>query len=188
MCATYHLTTKEPILIFRGERGYTPIKDPSSFDAEEFNKSEGITENQVRAMLHGSMFGWETPGADPDFYEASGLTKRQELELDIKNIIESYGQEAPLLMVKSICEFITGRFYDLDKAIANPWYIDDVKSIREDLSDEQAMQVLENAYLNYDAEIGINWEVLKSLANELFPDPELQTIFVYPTKPSASDD
>jgi hypothetical protein len=70
MCATYHPTSKEPILVFRGESGYTPLKDPDSFNVEEFNKSENISENQVKAMLHGSMFGWNT------------LSKQQSLSLN----------------------------------------------------------------------------------------------------------
>lgn len=175
MCATYHPTTKEPILIFRGESGFTPLKEPNDFNVEDFNKSENITGNQVRAMLHGSMFGWDTPPADPDFYGTSSLSKRQALELDLKKIIESYGQAAPPLMIKSLCEFISGRFYDLDKAIAIPWCTEDVKAIREDLNDEQAFIVLEDAYYNHDENTGINWEVLMSFANELFPKPEVKS-------------
>jgi hypothetical protein len=48
------------------------------------------------------------------------------------------------------------------------WCIEDVKEVAPDLTDEQCRQVL---YLacerRHDAEIGVNWDVLKSWANEV---------------------
>jgi hypothetical protein len=51
------------ILIKRGKRGYCLRWE--AYDGERFNKHHGITDAQVGAMLTGSMFGFDCPGADP---------------------------------------------------------------------------------------------------------------------------
>ena len=53
--------------------------------------------------------------------------------------------------------------------IAIFWHIDDVKSVRPDLSDEQCLQVLHRCENKHDAEIGINWLVIEMHADYLFP-------------------
>ncbi|MBO3462859.1 hypothetical protein G4P69_30130 [Aetokthonos hydrillicola CCALA 1050] len=61
------------------------------------------------------------------------------------------------------------QFHDPDRAIANPWCIEDVKLVREELTDVQAYEVLQEVIFNYDAVIGINWDVIASETEELFP-------------------
>jgi hypothetical protein len=56
-----------------------------------------------------------------------------------------------------------------DKSISVKWSTDDVKSIRPDLSDEQCYMVLIHAKNKHNAEIGINWFVLKNIADDLYP-------------------
>lgn len=56
--------------------------------------------------------------------------------------------------------------------IAVVWGIEDVREVRPDLSKEQCWQVLEACKHQHDANIGINWEVLRSQAHLLFgPEP-----------------
>ena len=55
------------------------------------------------------------------------------------------------------------------KAVAGTWHIEDVKSVRPDLFDDQCMQVLEECCKEHDADIGINWTVIEAHADELFP-------------------
>ena len=55
----------------RGVIGYWHVrKFKTTKEAQEFanarNREAGITEAQAEAMLNGSMFGFEVPGADPD--------------------------------------------------------------------------------------------------------------------------
>ena len=38
-------------------------------DLDRFNRNKGITPEQAEAMLIGSLFGWEVPGADPDIWK-----------------------------------------------------------------------------------------------------------------------
>jgi hypothetical protein len=53
--------------------------------------------------------------------------------------------------------------------VASLWHIEDVKEVRPDVTDAQAMQVLEHCINKHDAEIGINWLVLETVADLLFP-------------------
>jgi len=57
-----------------------------------------------------------------------------------------------------------GKYY-----LADEWHIEDVQSVRPDLTDDQASDVLEAVADNHDANYGINWEVLEIWANDLFP-------------------
>ena len=66
-CAARSPTSGKPILITAGEIGFRPIF-PDDFDVEAFNRESGVTPAQVEAMLVGSMFGFDAPGADPDNY------------------------------------------------------------------------------------------------------------------------
>lgn len=65
-CYARHPSTNDPILITAGERGYHWA--PPTLDVDAANTRHGITPAQVEAMLVGSMFGWEVPGANPDMY------------------------------------------------------------------------------------------------------------------------
>lgn len=61
-----HPTTGTTILIRRGERGYFVLA--TRLTADELNQAFGVTAAQSMAMLAGSLFGWECPGADPATY------------------------------------------------------------------------------------------------------------------------
>jgi hypothetical protein len=41
------------------------------------------------------------------------------------------------------------------------WHISDVQDVREDLTDDEARRVLKELKIGYDANIGINWEVIE---------------------------
>lgn len=58
----------------------------------------------------------------------------------------------------------------LVKEIVIVWHIEDVQSIRSDLTDEQASIVLKHLKKNHDANIGINWETIEIVADILFPE------------------
>jgi len=47
------------------------------------------------------------------------------------------------------------------KAFANIWTIGDVKILAPDLTDDEAMAILELVEDNFDANIGINWDVIQ---------------------------
>jgi len=53
--------------------------------------------------------------------------------------------------------------------ISITWCIEDVKQIREDLTDEQAFHVLEEVLDLHDADWGVNWESLRTAAELLYP-------------------
>jgi hypothetical protein len=54
------------------------------------------------------------------------------------------------------------------RQIAAIWSIDDVKGVRPHLTDDQAWEVLEQARDNHDAEWGISWTTLETVADDLF--------------------
>jgi len=50
---------------------------------------------------------------------------------------------------------------DGELVLRSDWYTDDVLSIDESLTDEQVRKVMELIARTHDADIGINWEVIK---------------------------
>ena len=52
------------------------------------------------------------------------------------------------------------------------WSISDVIAVRDDLTDEQAAEVLAAVDKKHDANLGINWDVLETTAGFMFPAPE----------------
>ena len=71
--------TGEIIVITKGEKGYTPTgqypQDGVSQKeaAAALNDTAGITRAQEAAMVAGSMFGWDTPAANPKNYDFKGV-------------------------------------------------------------------------------------------------------------------
>lgn len=57
-------------------------------------------------------------------------------------------------------------------SIAVKWCVEDVQSIRPDLTDDQDGAVLQAADRCHNAEVGINWDVLRFHADELFPEED----------------
>jgi hypothetical protein len=53
--------------------------------------------------------------------------------------------------------------------LVDNWHIDDVKNVRPDLDDDQCIHVLEIMADDYDANNGINWDVIRDTAYNLFP-------------------
>lgn len=78
-CVSVLPSTGELILLKKGEQGYTPCFDFSTDDyeqnrsfADDRNVKNGVSKAQEAAMLAGSMFGWQTPAADPKNYDEQG--------------------------------------------------------------------------------------------------------------------
>jgi hypothetical protein len=61
----------QTIAIKRGKSGYFKISQ-ASCTAEEMNRINGVSKAQAAAMLAGSLFGWDVPGADPERYDVDG--------------------------------------------------------------------------------------------------------------------
>lgn len=55
---------QSPVIgVRRGELGYYPIF--TKLSAGDLNAGHGVTSAQREAMYNGSLFGWDTPSADP---------------------------------------------------------------------------------------------------------------------------
>jgi len=89
-CVSTLESTGEIISITRGENGYTPTgqypQDGVSPKeaAAALNEAAGITRAQEAAMVAGSMFGWDTPAADPKNYDAKGVPIKNHRERDAR--------------------------------------------------------------------------------------------------------
>lgn len=70
------------ICVKRGESAYYAIYTTRT--AEELNGELGVTPEQAAAMVHGSLFGWDTPGADPDheLHKKTAAVEAVEIEYD----------------------------------------------------------------------------------------------------------
>ena len=73
-CATRNLADDLPIMIMQGQSGYVPL--PSDFDIDGYNTRRNVTPAQIEAMIIGSMFGWQVPGANPSRYDDTGRPHR----------------------------------------------------------------------------------------------------------------
>ncbi len=83
-------STGEIITITKGGNGYTPTGQypqegvSPKEAAAALNDAAGITRAQEAAMVAGSMFGWDTPAADPKNYDAKGVPINNNRERDAR--------------------------------------------------------------------------------------------------------
>ena len=77
-----------------------------------------------------------------------------------------------ILERKSLSSSNTANRFNPERQIAIIWSIEDVQTIREDLSDEQAMKVLLEVKRTHDADAGVHWDTLRFWADELYPQNE----------------
>ena len=77
-CYVYLATENVIGIVHKGEHGYykTDFVPESREEGKQivdgYNRNLGIPKRQSAAMVAGSMFGWETPAADPNSYDENG--------------------------------------------------------------------------------------------------------------------
>ena len=64
-------------------------------------------------------------------------------------------------------------FYEETGTLVDEWNVEDVQEQRPDLNHEQSCKVLEFISRKFDAEIGINWDVIDCAADYLFPQEQV---------------
>lgn|GEM_PF-6445961 len=69
------------------------------------------------------------------------------------------------------------RVSDDERSISLVWSIDDVRSFRPDLTDDELMAVLERVKSRHDMEMGVSWTTVEIHADELYPKPEDAEMF-----------
>ena len=83
-------STGEIITVSKGEKGYTPTGQypqngvSPKEAAATLNDAAGVTKAQEAAMVAGSMFGWDTPAADPKNYDTKGVPVKNHRERDAR--------------------------------------------------------------------------------------------------------
>jgi hypothetical protein len=74
-CYAVHPSDGYVVRLDRGVRGYILVlprdsdKRPPAELADDLNAILGVSKAQREAMIAGSMFGWDVPGANPAIYE-----------------------------------------------------------------------------------------------------------------------
>ena len=77
-CYVYLATENALGIVQKGEHGYFATdlipesREEGKAFANSYNQNLGVTKRQAAAMVAGSMFGWETPAADPNSYDENG--------------------------------------------------------------------------------------------------------------------
>lgn len=107
----------------------------------------------------------------------------------------SEGDNLTVFSVEDDCILVVdndGNKYELmlegPDSIAVIWTVDDVKSVRPDLTDEQCRQVLAAVDHNHDASLGITWETLANEAWDLVPDGLRKQVQAYAERLVAAGD
>ena len=83
-CYAVHEETGEVIIVKKGETGFfrtdinTSGKEESRELVDEYNKKLGISKAKAAAMYWGSLYGFDTPGADPSSFDKDGHLLRRE--------------------------------------------------------------------------------------------------------------
>ncbi|MBQ6153088.1 MAG: hypothetical protein IJJ15_05030 [Ruminococcus sp.] len=83
-CYVYIQSENKIGVVKKGENGYEelPLAFSDSNEAkktvDDLNKKDGVTKAQAEAMLCGSMFGWQTPAADPKNYDKNGVPQKMQ--------------------------------------------------------------------------------------------------------------
>ena len=57
------------------------------------------------------------------------------------------------------------------RQVAVIWSVGDVQGTRPDLDDDQAWEVLQQCRRLHDCELGFNWLLIETVADDLFPRP-----------------
>lgn len=76
-CFAYVLTSDEIVVLRRGEKGYYSVElNIGNLDkrivVDQLNEALGVSKAHAAAMMVGSLFGWDCPGAHPRNYDANG--------------------------------------------------------------------------------------------------------------------
>lgn len=77
-----HQPDGRTVVILRHEPGFRDFvpKDPTAdldMDVDRLNAAAGVSRAQAAAMFMGSMFGWDTPGANPNNYDENGHLRKR---------------------------------------------------------------------------------------------------------------
>jgi hypothetical protein len=67
LCYAPHPVDGSVVMIRYGESGYHPQPGMTDFDRRESNGVLGLTEEDERMMMAGSMFGWDAPAVVAHF-------------------------------------------------------------------------------------------------------------------------
>lgn len=80
-CFGYLESTGEIVVLQKGQKGYAPTDKYAENETpqecvDSLNRAMDVTKAQAAAMKAGSMFGWDTPAADPANYDDQGVPIR----------------------------------------------------------------------------------------------------------------
>ena len=68
VCYIRRIATGQTVMIRRGELGYVPVDITCSPECLNARLPRVPTEDEIDAMRHGSLMGWDGPSADQAFW------------------------------------------------------------------------------------------------------------------------
>ncbi len=68
VCYTLDPVTEQSVMILYGEAGYRPCPGYSPAEVRRRNEAMGLSADDERMMMIGSMFGWHAPGVVAHFH------------------------------------------------------------------------------------------------------------------------
>jgi hypothetical protein len=100
--------------------------------------------------------------------EDSLLQKREDESDLLEDVIvsEFEGLKQQGIFLASLEEFYPA------KVVVLGWSAEDVINVRKDLTEEQAIKVINHMQRHADASLGVTWDTLIAFAEDLFPNPD----------------
>lgn len=186
------LASLEAILPYAEGEAYSldKLKDSQEAEAEARQAWQAIADAQAAIKAANDAAIVPAPGTDFEIarqrkaaaqllaalqlacnYLADGLDESDATEIHVFTAIREAIDAANDAATASPTEIDIHAVLAESRQIADVWGIQDVQSVRPDLSDEQAWAVLQSARRHYDGATGINWDVLASHAEEIAGAP-----------------
>ena len=76
VCYIRHINTGEIVLIHRGQDGYLPNETQCSPACLNAKLPQPPSVDEIAAMRHGALMGWDTPGCDPEMWRRTREVRR----------------------------------------------------------------------------------------------------------------
>lgn len=156
---------------WRGDEYEPPLRQAIALHYQMLPKDEPVPEPDTGQPRHPvpaltEALAWLATAAEDIEAAISGTTSQFALERDELATACRHARAALATGARlEVRELLAAR-----RQVAVVWSIEDVLGLRPDLTDDQAWEVLQQAYDVHDCEWGFTWTHLETVADEMFPN------------------